>query len=161
MARLHDAFVDQLKDLYSAETQLTKALPKMAKAASDAKLREAFEHHLEETRGHVDRLKEIFSDLDASPDGETCEAMQGLVKEGEQAIEEFENGPVRDAMLIASAQRVEHYEMAGYGTVRAWAKAMGHDDVARQLDETLEEEKSADEKLNKIALDGVNKAAKA
>lgn len=161
MAKLHDAFVHQLKDLYSAETQLTKALPKMAEAASEKKLRTAFESHLEETRGHIKRLEGIFGELDASPKGETCEAMKGLVKEGESAIEEFDSGPVRDAMLIAAAQRVEHYEIAGYGTVHAWAKAMGHDSMAKALSTILDEEKQADEKLNKIAVDGVNKAAKA
>jgi ferritin-like metal-binding protein YciE len=160
MATLHDAFIDQLKDLYSAETQLTNALPKMAEAASEKKLRDAFEQHLEETRRHVERLDGIFDELKAKPGGETCEAMEGLVEEGEEAIEAFDSGPVRDAMLIASAQRVEHYEMAGYGTVRTWAKAMGHDSIADRLSSTLEEEKHADEKLNDIALDGVNKAAK-
>lgn len=160
MPTLQNAFVHQLKDLYNAEKQLTTALPKMAKAASSDKLRKAFEQHLEETRGHVDRLERIFKELDASPGGEKCEAMEGLIEEGEEVIEDFQSGDVRDALLIAEAQKVEHYEIAGYGTVVAWAKAMGHDEIAQRLEETLEEESKTDEKLNKIALDGVNQAAK-
>lgn len=166
MPNLHDAFIEQLKDLYNAENQITEALPKMIDAASDSELREAFEHHLEETRGQIERLDRIFTDLEASPGGKKCKGMEGLLEEGEEAIREHSAGPARDALLIAGAQRVEHYEIAGYGTAVAWAEEMGHDDIADLLDETLDEESSADEKLNSIAEggfleSGVNEAAEA
>lgn len=165
MPDLHDAFVEQLKDLYSAEKQITEALPKMIDAAHDDDLREAFEHHLEETRGQVERLKKAFEELGVNPGNTKCDGMEGLLKEGEEAIEEHAAGPVRDALLIAGAQRVEHYEIAGYGTVVTWAEQMGHDDVADLLEETLDEESAADETLTKIAegglVGGINEKAKA
>lgn len=155
MPSLHDAFIEQLKDLYSAEKQITEALPKMIEAASDAELKEAFEHHLEETRGQIERLTEVFGMLDVNPGNKKCKGMEGLLEEGEEAIEEHGPGPVRDALLIAGAQRVEHYEIAGYGTVVAWAEEMDHDDIADLLEETLDEEADADEKLTEIAEGGL------
>jgi ferritin-like metal-binding protein YciE len=151
MKTLHDLFIDELKDLYSAETQLTKALPKMAKAASSDELREAFESHLKETEGQIERLDKIFKELDASPRGKKCKAMEGLVEEGKEAIELDAEDAVRDAALIAAAQRVEHYEMAGYGTVRTYAQLLGMDDAVELLQETLDQEGAADEKLTGIA----------
>ena len=151
MKTLHDLFVDELKDLYSAENQLTKALPKMAKAASSDELREAFESHLKETEGQIKRLDKIFKKLDASPKGKKCKAMEGLVEEGKEAIELDAEDVVRDAALIAAAQRVEHYEMAGYGTVRTYAQLLEMEDAVELLQETLDEEGAADEKLTKIA----------
>ena len=151
MKTLHDLLVDELKDLHSAEMQLTKALPKMAKAASSDELRTAFQSHLKETEGHVERLDKIFKGLDASPKGKKCKAMEGLIEEGKEAIELDAEDAVRDAALIAAAQRVEHYEMAGYGTVRTFARLLGMEDVADLLQETLNEEGAADEKLTEIA----------
>lgn len=147
---LHDLYVDELKDLYNAENQLLKALPKMAKAASSDELRTAFEDHLEETRGQVRRLERIFKKLDTSPKGKKCKAMEGLVEEGKEVMEEAEP-PVLDAALIAAAQRVEHYEMAGYGCVRTFARLLGYDDAADLLQETLDEEGAADKKLTELA----------
>ncbi|MDX1661227.1 MAG: ferritin-like domain-containing protein [Gemmatimonadota bacterium] len=166
MPSLHDALIDQLKDLYSAENQIAEALPKMIDAAHSDELRKAFEGHLEETRGQIDRLEEVFEKLSASPGGKKCKGMEGLLKEGEETIEEHSAGPTRDALLIASAQRVEHYEIAVYGTVAEWADAMDYDDVADLLGSTLDEEEDADEKLTSIAEgglleDGVNEAAMA
>ena len=148
---LHDVYIDQLKDLYSAETQLLKALPKMAKAAHDPTLKQGFETHLEETKGHVDRLEEIFEALDEKPTGKKCKAMAGLVEEGSEAIGEDASPEARDAMLIAAAQRVEHYEMAGYGCVKTYAKLLGYEDAAALLEETLDEEVATDEKLTEAA----------
>ena len=148
---LHDVYVDQLKDLYSAETQLLKALPKMAKAANDATLQKGFEDHLEETKGHVERLEEIFEELDEKPTGKKCKAMAGLVEEGSEAIGEDASPAAKDAMLIAAAQRVEHYEMAGYGCVKTYAKLLGYEDAVSLLEETLGEEVAADEKLTEAA----------
>ncbi|HEY1965666.1 MAG TPA: ferritin-like domain-containing protein [Acidobacteriaceae bacterium] len=146
-----ELLLDELKDLYSAEKQLTKALPKMARAAASQDLKTAFENHLEETQGHVERLDKIFETLGKSPRGKTCHGMQGLVEEGSEMISELEKGAVRDAGLISAAQRVEHYEMAGYGSVREFANLLGRSEIASLLDETLEEEKAADEKLTGIA----------
>ena len=151
MESLQELFEEQLKDLYSAEKQITKALPKMAKAAASQDLKSAFENHLEETQGHVDRLDKIFETLGKSPRGKTCHGMQGLLEEGSEMISESEKGPVRDAGLISAAQRVEHYEMAGYGSVREFASILGQNEIASLLEETLEEEKAADEKLSGIA----------
>jgi ferritin-like metal-binding protein YciE len=148
---IDELLLDELKDLYSAEKQLTKALPKMARAAASQELRTAFETHLEETQGHVERLDKIFETLGKSPRGKTCHGMQGLVEEGSEMISELEKGAVRDAGLISAAQRVEHYEMAGYGSVREFATILGQKDIASLLDETLEEEKATDEKLTGIA----------
>lgn len=160
MDTLHDAFVDLLKDLLSAEKQLTSALPKMAKAASSDKLQKAFEDHLEETKGHVQRLEKAFKAIDRSPRSEKCDAMAGLIEEGEEIVEENpEANAARDAMLIAAAQKVEHYEIASYGTACTWAKAMGHDEAYRLLKETMAEEVDADGKLTDIAEGSVNSAA--
>ncbi|HUP00773.1 MAG TPA: ferritin-like domain-containing protein [Gemmatimonadota bacterium] len=161
----HDLFVDQLKDIYNAEKQITEALPKMVEAANDEKLREALEHHLEETHGQIDRLDRIFEELGVPAQGKTCKAMQGLIQEGEEALEKT-GGPLGDVLLIAGAQRVEHYEIAAYGTARAWAEELGLDDAADLLDETLDEESAANEKLTSIAeggllSEGVNAEAKA
>lgn len=151
METMDDLLVDELKDLYSAEKQITKALPKMAKAAAAAELKEAFETHLEETKGHVERLDQIFEMLGKSPRGKTCRGMQGLIEEGSEMMEESDKGPLRDAALISAAQRVEHYEMAGYGSVREYAKLLGQKDIALLLEETIEEEKAADKKLNMVS----------
>jgi ferritin-like metal-binding protein YciE len=155
---LEDLFVDELKDQYDAEKQLVKALPKMAKAAMSADLKQAFTGHLDETKGHVTRLEKVFELLEMKAQGKTCEAMKGLVTEGGEAIEEHE-GSVRDAALIAAAQRVEHYEIAGYGTLLSFAQQLGHDKVAKLLQATLDEEKDADERLSEIAESEVNPQA--
>jgi ferritin-like metal-binding protein YciE len=151
LASLHDLFVDQLKDLYSAENQLIKALPKMAKAASSKDLKKGFEGHLEQTKTHIERLEQIFEKLEVSPKGKKCKAMEGLIEEGKEAIEEDAEPEVRDAGLIAAAQRVEHYEMAGYGCVRTYAELMGHDDAVELLQTTLDEERETDENLTELA----------
>ncbi|MDQ1451697.1 MAG: hypothetical protein QOJ51_4555 [Acidobacteriaceae bacterium] len=148
---IDELLLDELKDLYSAEKQITKALPKMAKAAVSQDLKSAFESHLEETQSHVERLDKIFETLGKSPRGKTCHGMQGLLEEGSEMMGELEKGSVRDAGLISAAQRVEHYEMAGYGSVREFASLLGQKEIASLLDETLEEEKAADEKLTGIA----------
>lgn len=137
---LHDLYVDELKDLYSAENQLLKALPKMAKAASSPKLKAAIQEHLEVTKGQVERLEKIFAELDVSPRGKKCKAMEGLIEEGKEVMEEDGNPSVIDAALIAAAQRVEHYEMAGYGCVRTFATLLGYEEAANLLQETLNEE---------------------
>jgi ferritin-like metal-binding protein YciE len=147
---LKELFVDELKDLYNAENQLVKALPKMAKASESPELKAGFEEHLEQTKGHVERLENIFSELGESPKGKKCKGMEGLVEEGAEAIEEYE-GAVRDAALIGGAQRVEHYEMAGYGTVIAMAKQLGEPGHAKLLEQTLEEEKETDAKLTALS----------
>lgn len=144
-------FVDELRDLYSAETQITKALPKMAKASASNELRAAFEQHLKETEEQVQRLEQIFETLGESPKGETCEGIQGIIEEGEKDLKNTEEGPVRDEALISAAQRVEHYEMAGYGTVRTYAERMGKQQIVQLLERTLHEEKAADEKLTKVS----------
>jgi ferritin-like metal-binding protein YciE len=148
---LQDLFVEQLRDLYNAENQLVKALPKMAKAASSEQLSQSFLDHLEETKGHVDRLAQIFENLGKKPTGKTCKAMQGLIEEGKEAMEEDAEPEVMDAALIAAAQRVEHYEMAGYGTVRSFAKLLGDAEAAKLLQQTLDEEGACDKKLTKLA----------
>ncbi|MGC1781447.1 MAG: ferritin-like domain-containing protein [Acidobacteriaceae bacterium] len=148
---IEDLFLDELKDLYSAEKQITKALPKMVKAASASDLRAAFQNHLEETKGHVERLEQIFEMLGKRGTGKTCEGMKGVLEEGAETISDIDKGPVRDAGLIAAAQRVEHYEMAGYGTVRSMAKLLGKPEMVNLLEQTLEEEKAADEKLTQIS----------
>ena len=155
LGSLQDLFVYQLRDLRSAEQQLVNALPKMAQAASSTDLRDAFNQHLEQTRNHVQRLDTIFSDLGMTPGSEECEAMKGLIKEGESAIKAQGDSVVKDAALIAAAQRVEHYEIAGYGTVRTYAKELGYDDAASLLDKTLDEEGNTDKKLTKLAEGGI------
>ena len=156
---LHDAFIDELRDAYDAEKQLTKALPKMAKAARSPELRTAFEEHLEETRGQIERLEQIFGNLDEKVRGKHCEGIAGIIEEGKSVMEEDFDDATMDACLIAGGQRAEHYEMAAYGTLIAWAKAMGHMDVVDLLQETLDEEKAADEKLSALAEGGINQNA--
>jgi ferritin-like metal-binding protein YciE len=156
---LHDLYVDQLRDLYNAEGQLVKALPKMAKNASSDQLRSAFEEHLEQTRNHVERLEQIFEKLDARPKGKKCYAMQGLVEEGEELIDQEPEDAVLDAGLICAAQKVEHYEIASYGTVCTWARQLGFNDHLELLQQTLQEEKAADEKLTRLAEAGINQEA--
>ena len=156
---LEDLLVDQLKDLYNAESQLTKALPKMAKAASSPDLKRAFENHLSQTEEHVNRLERVFEGLGHRAKGKTCYAMKGLIEEGSEAIKEDATPNVKDAALIAAAQRVEHYEMAGYGTVRTFAKLLGHSDTVTLLQKTLDEEGAADKLLTKIAETSINQMA--
>jgi ferritin-like metal-binding protein YciE len=153
---LQDLFVDQLKDLYHAEQQLVKALPKMAKSANEPELKDALTHHLEETRGHVDRLEQVFQDVGAKPKSKTCEAMEGLIAEAQDLIKEKVEPHVLDAGLICAAQKVEHYEIAAYGCLRTWARQLGLDHAAALLQQTLDEESRADEKLTLIAEATVN-----
>jgi ferritin-like metal-binding protein YciE len=156
---LHDAFIDELRDTYDAEKQLVRALPKLAKAASSPGLRAAFESHLEETRGHVERLEEVFASLDEKVRGKHCDGIAGIIDEGKSIMEEDFDEATMDACLIAAGQRSEHYEIAAYGTLIAWAKAMGHQEAADLLEKTLDEEKAADEKLSTLAEDGINQDA--
>lgn len=155
---LEDLFVEELKDLYSAEKQIVKALPKMSRAASSSKLQGAFEEHLEQTKGQVERLEKIFGMLDLDAKSKKCKGMEGLLEEGEDLISESKNihPDVLDAGLIAAAQRVEHYEIAGYGTVRTYANLLGHNEAAELLQQTLDEEKETDQKLTELAESGVN-----
>jgi ferritin-like metal-binding protein YciE len=148
---LRELYIDELRDLYSAEMQLVKALPKMAKAAANDQLREAFEEHLRETSEHVSRLEQIFEQLGEKASGKKCLGMEGLVKEGSETMKEDYEDAVKDAAIIGAAQRVEHYEMAGYGTVRAFAELLGENEHVTLLEKTLEEEKNADEKLTQLA----------
>src|SRR6202521_1560069 len=148
---LRELYIDELKDLYSAETQLVKALPKMAKAAASEELRSGFEEHLEQTKGHVARLEQIFQALEEKPTGKKCMGMEGLIKEGGEAAGEDYEDDAKDAALIGAAQRVEHYEIAAYGTVRAMAEKLGEDAAAKLLSQTLQEEKDTDVKLSKLA----------
>ena len=154
---LHDAFIDELRDTYDAEKQLTKALPKLARRRREP--RTAFESHLEETRGHVERLEQVFESLDEKVRGKHCDGMAGIIEEGKSIIEEEFDEATMDACLIAAGQRAEHYEMAAYGTLVAWARGMGHERAANLLQETLDEEKAADEKLTSIAEAGINQEA--
>ena len=156
---LKDLYIHELKDLYSAETQLVRALPKMAKAASTPELKKAFEQHLKETERQVARLDKIAKRLDVKLSGKVCAAMKGLIEEGKEVIEEDGEGPVIDAALIAAAQRVEHYEISAYGTVRAIAEELGEDEVAKLLQQTLDEESATDEKLTKISVEQLLPAA--
>src|SRR5271168_1416840 len=150
-AELKDLYIDELKDIYSAETQLVKALPKMAKAAASDELRSGFEEHLEQTKGHVARLEQIFQALEEKPTGKKCMGMEGLIKEGGEAAEEDYENDAKDAALIGAAQRVEHYEIAAYGTVRAMAEQLGENEAVDLLSQTLQEEKDTDVKLSKVA----------
>jgi ferritin-like metal-binding protein YciE len=159
MDTLDELYTDLLKDLYSAEKQLVKALPKMAKAAQSSDLQKAFNEHLSQTERHVERIEKIFSDLDGSPRGKRCVGMEGLVKEGDEIMKEADKDAL-DAGLIAAAQKVEHYEMASYGTARTWAQMIGHSKAARILQETLDEESQANEKLTKIAESHANMEAR-
>jgi ferritin-like metal-binding protein YciE len=148
---LHDLWVDELKDLLNAENQILKALPKMAKAAGDDELRAAFEDHLEQTQGHVERLQAIFSKIDGSGKGKKCKGIEGIIAEGKEMLDLDLPPHVCDAALIAAAQRVEHYEIAAYGTVRTYAEILGQSDAVRLLEQTLQEEKDTDERLTAIA----------
>jgi ferritin-like metal-binding protein YciE len=156
---LHDAFIDELRDTYDAERQLLKALPKLAKASTSPDLRAAFEAHLEETRGQVERLEEVFANLDEKVRGKHCDGIAGIIEEGKSVMQEDFDEVTMDACLIASGQRAEHYEMAAYGTLVAWARAMGHDEAAQLLQQTLDEEKAADQKLSALAEAGINEEA--
>jgi ferritin-like metal-binding protein YciE len=156
---LKTLYTEELRDLYNAENQLLKALPKMAKKASNPELKEAFQNHLTETRTHVERLDEIFDRLGKKPTGKTCKAMKGLIEEGSEIMSEDGLASVLDAGIIAAAQRVEHYEMAGYGTVRTFASILGEDEAEDLLQETLDEEGAADKKLTEIAESIVNEEA--
>ena len=156
---LEDVLMAELSDLMSAEKQLVKALPKVAEAASSKELREAIEHHLDETRGHVQRLEQVFESLGADSESEHCEAMEGLIGEGEEIVEADGDGAAKDAALIGAAQRVEHYEIAAYGTARTLAEQLGKDEAAALLQETLDEESAADQTLTKIAVSRVNERA--
>lgn len=160
MKNLEDLFEHQLKDLYSAESQLIKALPKMQKKANDEKLKKAIEKHLEETKEHKNRLKEVCDELGIKPTGEECKAMKGLIQEAESFLEEDADDEVRDAGIIAEAQRIEHYEISGYGTVIRYAKELGHDKAAKTLQKTLDEEYKTDQDLTKMAEGRLNKKAK-
>jgi ferritin-like metal-binding protein YciE len=156
---LHDMFIDELRDAYDAEKQLTKALPKLARAAVSDELRNAFETHLIETQGHVTRLEEVFASLDEKPRGKHCDGIAGIIEEGKSLLEEDVAESAIDACLIAAGQRAEHYEMAAYGSLVAWARAMDHTEAADLLQETLDEEKAADEKLTSLAEGGINEEA--
>jgi ferritin-like metal-binding protein YciE len=156
---LHNAFINELRDTYDAEKQLIKALPKMAKAANTDALKEALERHLEETREHASRLEQVFSGLDEKVKGKHCEGMAGIIEEGQNILAEDLDDSALDACIIAAGQRAEHYEMAAYGTLVAWARAMGHEDAADLLQETLDEEKAADQTLSSLAEGGINDEA--
>jgi ferritin-like metal-binding protein YciE len=158
MKNLRDLLVHELQDLYSAEQQIVAALPKMANAADSKELKKAFEKHLSQTRMHVDRLDNIFSMLGASSDGHKCRGMEGLIKEGEEILQMQGNAAVKDAALIAAAQRIEHYEMAGYGTARTYADQLDHDEIADLLQETLDEEGKTNKMLTKLAEGGLLKS---
>jgi ferritin-like metal-binding protein YciE len=151
LTSLRELYIEQLRDLYNAETQLIKALPKMAEASDSGELQNAFNEHLEKTKGHAERLEEIFERLGEDAEGEKCKGMEGLIKEGSEMIKKDMDPEVKDAGLIAAAQRVEHYEIAGYGCVRTYANLLGEDGAAQLLEQTLEEEKEADGTLNQLA----------
>jgi ferritin-like metal-binding protein YciE len=156
---LDELLQDELKDLYDAEKQLTKALPKLAKKASNEELKQAFEEHLRQTEQHIERLEQAFEHLDVPAKGKKCDGIRGIIQEGESQLREAEDDATRDALMIASAQKVEHYEIAAYGTVCTWANRLGRNEVASILEETLEEEKDADKKLTQIAESMVNPEA--
>ena len=157
---LEPLFVEELRDIYNAENQLTKALPKMAKAASSEELKTAFQEHLEQTKEHIERLDEIFETLGKKATGKTCKAMKGLIEEGSDMMEEEGEDSVLDAGIIAAAQKIEHYEIASYGTVRAWAEQLGKEDAVDLLQQTLDEESETNEKLTELAESTVNVEAK-
>lgn len=156
---MKELLVEELRDIYNAEKQLTKALPKLARAAHNEALKTAFQDHLQETQGQIERLEQVFEKLDVRARGKLCHAMEGLVEEARDIMEEGLSPELLDAALIAAAQKVEHYEIASYGTVHAYAEAMGEREVAALLTQTLDEEKAADERLNRIAVGDVNKKA--
>lgn len=152
-------FLDALKDIYYAERKILRALPKMSRAAQSDQLKQAFQQHHEETEGHKDRLDQVFEMLGRRPQGKTCPAIDGIIEEGEEVMDTFKGTPALDAGLVATAQAVEHYEMARYGTLCAWAKVLGMDDAAKVLSQTLEEEKKTDARLNKLAESQINQTA--
>lgn len=156
---LQKLYTDELRDLYNAENQLLRALPKMAKAASSEELKEAFEQHLEQTKGHVKRLEQVFEELDEKPKGKTCRAMKGLIEEGSEMLEEDGETSVRDAGIIVAAQKIEHYEIAGYGSVRTFAHLLGQNKAAELLQATLDEESETNEVLNRLAESVINPEA--
>jgi ferritin-like metal-binding protein YciE len=156
---LSDLFLDTLKDIYYAEKQIYKSLPKMAKAANSDQLRQAFEKHHEETEGQIERLEQIFELIEKPARGKKCDAIEGILDEGKEIMDEYKNAPALDAGLLAAAQAVEHYEISRYGTLKAWATKLGNKDVVRLLDQTLSEEKKTDETLSKIAVSAVNAEA--
>ena len=156
---LDDLFLDTLKDIYYAERQIVKTLPKMAKAAQSAELKAGFEHHLEETQGHVERLEQIFEMLGKPVRGKTCDAILGIIEEGKSIIEDFKGTVALDAGLVSSAQAVEHYEMARYGTLKTWASQLGHSKAVELLDATLKEEEATDKKLTQLAQSSINQKA--
>ena len=157
---LNDLFVDTLKDIYFAERKIVKALPKMARAAQSEKLRDAFEKHRDETEGQIERLEKVFEIVGKPARGKTCEAIQGIIAEGEEIMEEYKGSPALDAGLIAAAQAVEHYEITRYGTLHRWATELGMKDAAKLLDETLSEESKTDENLTTLAESSVNEHAR-
>lgn len=157
---LEDLFYETLKDIYYAERQIVKALPKMARGAQDPKLKQAFLTHKEETEGQIDRLKQVFEIIGKRAQGKTCDAIEGILSEGEEILEEFKGTPALDAGLLAAAQAVEHYEISRYGTLRAWAKQLGLKEAVTLLEETLAEESKTDEALTTLATTAVNSAAK-
>jgi ferritin-like metal-binding protein YciE len=157
---LNDLFYETLKDIYYAERQIVKALPKMARGAQDPKLKAAFEKHKEETEGQIERLKQVFEIIGKRAQGKTCDAIEGILSEGEEILDEFKGTRALDAGLLAAAQAVEHYEISRYGTLRAWAKQLGLNDAASLLEETLKEESATDEALTSLAESAVNTAAK-
>jgi ferritin-like metal-binding protein YciE len=156
---LKDLFLDTLKDIYFAEKKILSALPKMAKAAQSPKLKAAFEKHLEETEGQVDRLDQVFASIDEAPKGKTCDAIMGIIDEGKEVMDEYKGMPALDAGLLAAAQAVEHYEISRYGTLRTWANELGYQDAVKLLDATLKEEKNTDSTLSQLAESEVNKHA--
>ncbi len=159
IATMEDLFVEQIEDLYDAEKRLVKALPKMAEAATTPQLRDAITSHLRETEGHVTRLEQVFTQCGKQPKAKTCDAMKGLISEGEDAVSDIDESPLRDAGIIAAANRVEHYEIAAYGSARTFAETLGMTQAAALLDQTLKEEKAADAKLTRLAESVVNREA--
>jgi ferritin-like metal-binding protein YciE len=155
----HEAFVDELRDVYNAEKQLTKALPKLAKNATNPKLKEAFTAHLEETQGHIAILEQVFESIGEKARGKQCEGIAGIIEEGKSIMEEDFDEETMDACLIAAGQRAEHYEITAYGTLITWAKTMGHDDAVRGLKQILAQEEAADKKLTALAEGGINQRA--
>jgi len=156
MQTLKDLYIDELKDMYDAENQIVKALPKMAKEATNEELRAAIEQHLDQTQTHIERLEQVFEDLGEKAKGTKCEATKGLIEEAKRMMEEAEDDDVRDAAIIGSAQKVEHYEIASYGTLRTYAELLGFDEQAELLQETLDEEKETDENLTELAVSSIN-----
>jgi ferritin-like metal-binding protein YciE len=158
-SELHELFLEELADIYNAEQQLTKALPKMAKAAESEELRQAFEEHLQQTEEQISRLDQVFESLDESMKRKTCKAMQGLIEEGNEVMQEHKGSPALDAALIAAAQKVEHYEIATYGTLCTWAEQMGHREALDLLKESIDEEETTDERLTELAESLANQRA--